>query len=77
MCLIRYAEIWIKVLRIVSLPYFVYLRYWSICLYIAIVCLLGCEINFENNLIFLIKLLLPMPKKSRQKLKCLENKKRF
>ena len=39
---------------------------------------IGCDvINFEINLIFLIKLLLYINKKSRQKLKYLENEKSF
>ena len=45
---------------------------------IAIVCWPGCDvINFNINLIFLIKLFLYMTKMSRQKLKHLENEKSF
>ena len=45
---------------------------------IAIICQPGRDIkNFKINLIFLIKLLLYMTKKSRQKLKYLENEKSF
>ena len=45
---------------------------------IVIVCFPGCDIiNFEINLIFLIKPILNMTKKSRQKLKYLENEKRY
>ena len=45
---------------------------------IAIICLSGCDvIDFEINLIFLIKLFSYMTKKSRQKFKCLENEKRW
>ena len=44
----------------------------------AIVCLPGCDvINFEIKLIMLIKLFLYMTKKSRQKIKYLENEKSF
>ena len=43
---------------------------------IAIVCFPGCDVmNFETNLIFLIKPLFYMNKKSRQKIKYLENEK--
>ena len=43
-------------------------------MYIAIVLEPGCDvINFEINLIFLIKLFFFMTKRSRQKLKYLEN----
>ena len=43
-------------------------------MYIAIVCTPGCDvINFEINLIFLIKPFFYMTKKSRQKLKHVEN----
>ena len=45
---------------------------------IAIVCFPGFDvINFENNLIFLIKPFLYMTRKSRQKLKYLGNQKSF
>ena len=45
---------------------------------IASVCESGCDvINFEINLIFLIKPFFYMKKKSRQKFKHLENKKSF
>ena len=45
---------------------------------IVIVCQLGCDvINFEFNLILIIKPFFYMTKKSRQKLKYLENEKRF
>ena len=45
---------------------------------IKIVCLPGCGVKkFQINLIFLIKLFWYMTKNSRQKLKYLENKKRF
>ena len=45
---------------------------------IAIVCQPGCDsINFEINLIFLIKRFLHMTKGSRQKLKYLEDDKSF
>ena len=45
---------------------------------IAIACLPGCDVmNFEINLIFLIKPFLYMTKKSTQKLKYLENEKSF
>ena len=45
---------------------------------IAIVCSQDCGfINFKINLIFLIKTFLYMTKKSRQKLKYLENEKSF
>ena len=45
---------------------------------IAIVCLPGCnDKNFKINLILLIKPFLYMNKKSRQKLKYLENEKSF
>ena len=45
---------------------------------IAIVCLPSCDvINVGINLIFLIKSIFYMPKKSRQKFKYLENGKRF
>ena len=45
---------------------------------ITIVCFPGCGvINFENNLIFLIKTFFYICKKSRQKFKYLENKKSF
>ena len=52
---------------------------WDIGLYgIAIVSFTGCDpINFEINLIFLIKPFLLMTKKSRQKFKYIENKKSF
>ena len=44
----------------------------------AIICLPGCDvINFEINLIMLIKLFLYMTKKSGQKFKYLENEKSF
>ena len=47
-------------------------------MWIAIVCLPCCDvINFKINLIFLIKPFLYMTKKSRQKLKYLENEKSF
>ena len=47
-------------------------------MFIEIVCWPGCDVtNFEINLIFLIKPFLYMTKKSRQKLKYLENKKSF
>ena len=45
---------------------------------IAIVCFLDCDvINFEINLIFLIKPFLCMIKKLRQRFKHLENEKRW
>ena len=45
---------------------------------ITIVCLPGCDvINFEINLVFLIKAFCYMTKKSRQKFKYLENEKSF
>ena len=45
---------------------------------IAVVCFPGCEvINFEINLIFLIKPFFYMAKKPREKFKYLENKKSF
>ena len=45
---------------------------------IAIFCYPGCEImNFEINLIFLIKPFFSMTKKLRQKFKYLKNKKSF
>ena len=45
---------------------------------IAIVCKLGCYVkNFKITLIFLIRAFLYMIKKSRQKVKYLENKKSF
>ena len=47
-------------------------------MFIAVVCFLGCEvINFEINVIFLIKPFFYIPKKSRQKTKYLENEKSF
>ena len=47
-------------------------------IYIAIVCWPGCNgMNFEINLIFLIKAFLHVTKKSKQKLKYLENEKIF
>ena len=60
--------------------------YFSDCLYFLIfwaICLLqfsfpGCDIiNFENNLIFVIKSFLYKTKKSRQKFKHFENKESF
>ena len=54
------------------------LRFWDIpdILCITSVCLPGCDvINFEINLIFLIKSFFYMTKKSRQKFKYLDNKK--
>ena len=45
---------------------------------IAIVCFPDCDvINFEINLIFLIRLFFSLTKKSRQKFKYLENEKSF
>ena len=45
---------------------------------IADVCFVDCDvIKFETNLIFLIKLLFYMIKKSRQKFRYFENKKDF
>ena len=54
-----------------------FLRYWdNLC--VVIVCNTDCDImNFETNLIFLIKLFFYMTKKSRQKLKYLENEMSF
>ena len=53
-----------------------FLRYLAICL--AIVYFPGCDvINLEINLIFQIKPFFYMTKKSRQKLKYLENEKSF
>ena len=50
--------------------------YFSMC--ITIVCWPGCDvIRFETNLIFLIKPFFYKTKKSRQKLKYLENKNSF
>ena len=50
----------------------------SIAMCIAIVCFPGCNvINFEINLIFLIKPFFYMTKKSRQKFEYLGNEKRF
>ena len=47
-------------------------------MHIVIVYFPGCQgINFEINLIFSIKPFFYMTKKSRQKLKCLENEKSF
>ena len=47
-------------------------------MYIAIVCFPGCDIiNFEINLIFLIKSFFYMTEKSRQKFKHVENEKSF
>ena len=47
-------------------------------IYIAIVCYPGCDvINFEINLIFLIKPFFDMTENSRQKFQYLENKKSF
>ena len=60
---------------IASLPFFLEILS-NMC--IAIVCFPGFDvINFENNLIFLIKPFLYMTRKSRQKLKYLENQKSF
>ena len=50
---------------------FYFLRYWAICEIYEYV------INFEINLIFRIKSFFYMTKKSRQKLKYLQNKKSF
>ena len=45
---------------------------------IAIICFPGCDvINFEINIIFLIKPVFYLARKSRQKFKYLENKKSF
>ena len=45
---------------------------------IAIVCIPGCDvINFEINLVFLIKPFFYMTKKLKQKFKYLENEKSF
>ena len=45
---------------------------------IAIVCFPGCDvINFEINVIFLIKYFFYMSKNSKEKLKYLENEKSF
>ena len=45
---------------------------------VAIVCEAGCEvINFEINLIFLIKPFVYLTKKSKQKLKYIEKEKNF
>ena len=62
----------------ISLPDCIYfLRYW-VNTRVAIVCFSGCvAINFEIKLIFLIKLFPYMTKKSRQKIKYLENQKSF
>ena len=52
------------------------LRYWKICF--AIICFPGCDIIiFKVSLIFLIKPFFYTTKKSRQKLKYLENKQSF
>ena len=60
---------------IVSLPFLLEIL-CNMC--VAIVCFPGCDvINFEINLIFLIKLFWCMTKKSRQKLKYLEKEKSF
>ena len=55
---------------------FVFVKLGNVC--IIILCYPGCDIiNFGINLIFLIKLFFYMNKKSRQKLKYLENEKSF
>ena len=47
-------------------------------MYIVIVCFPGCDVmNFKINLSFLIKLFFYVTKKSRQKLKYLQNMKSF
>ena len=62
----------------ISLSDYLYvLRYYG-NMYIAIVCFPGCDaINFEINLVSLIKTFFYMVKKSRQKFKYLDNKKSF
>ena len=54
-----------------------FLRYWSICVLQLFVNQVGDVINFEINLIFLIKSFFCIIEKSRQKFKFLENKKSF
>ena len=54
-----------------------FVRYWAICA-LQLFFLPGCDtMNFETNLVFLIKPFLKKKKKSRQKLKHLDNKKSF
>ena len=56
---------------------FYFLRYWAICS-LQMFCYPGCEVkNFEINLIFLIKLLFCLTKKSREKVKYFEKEKSF
>ena len=54
-----------------------FLKYWAICI-LKLFVLPGCNvINYEINLILLIKPFLYMTKKSSQKFKYLENEKSF
>ena len=67
--------------QISLLDCFYFLRYWTIGIVYRLYCIIyvyytRCNvINFEINLIFLIKLFFCMNKKSRQKLKYFEDKK--
>ena len=58
----------------ISFPdYLYFLRYWSLCVLEPV----REVINFETNLIFLIKPFFDMTENSKQKFKYFENEKRF